>query len=440
MKPCLRRVLAVSLFLAVMLAATEPISAGPLASEADTSASETYDGYLDLLQRQDEQFYSPEILEVDPSLRDSALAALDSLGLAEYQHRARSRRPRLEFGLVPAGRIMDYNRVEGLVTGLAGQVETRNGFALDLQGAYATASKKFRHLESFRFPLGLRGVSGEVGYADRVRPYGSNRPTANWLRAFAGSADEQDYLRSEGGWARIALPAGRYGGMRLGYEAAKESSIDARTDVAVFGDSRLMGFNLPIDGGYDRALVVDGNVGSLNEGGEEMEFMHRVAGGGLGGDFTYTRSELHASARRYVVADHELMVNVGFVNTGGFPPVQRIADIGGLSTVRGFSRRTVLGKRTLNVRAEVSVPYDFLSWTRIPVLRDLRLQLVPWADAGRGWEGNRETWITSVGAGVQRYLGPFGRGAYLRLDAAFPTGPDRPETVRWYLHFARALF
>ena len=74
------------------------------------------------------------------------------------------------------------------------------------------------------------------------------------------------------------------------------------------------------------------------------------------------------------------------------------------------------------------------------MIRDLRLQLVPWADAGRVWEGNRDTWIYSAGAGIQRYLGPFGRGAYLRLDAALPLGPDRPEDLRWYLRFSRALF
>ena len=86
------------------------------------------------------------------------------------------------------------------------------------------------------------------------------------------------------------------------------------------------------------------------------------------------------------------------------------------------------------------IPYDLLSWTAVPVIQDLRLQLVPWADAGRVWDGNRNAWLSSAGVGIQRYMGPFGKGAYLRLDAAFPTGPDRSEDIRWYLRFSRALF
>jgi outer membrane translocation and assembly module TamA len=94
----------------------------------------------------------------------------------------------------------------------------------------------------------------------------------------------------------------------------------------------------------------------------------------------------------------------------------------------------------LAARAEVLLPYNLLGATGVSFLRDLRLQLVPWADAGRVWDGGSDAWIAAAGIGVQRYLGPFGSGAFLRLDAAFPTGPDRPEDVRFHLHFSRALF
>jgi outer membrane translocation and assembly module TamA len=334
---------------------------------------------------------------------------------------------------------MTYNRVEGLVVGLAAVFETRRGFGLELQGAYATATKKFRHLEELRIPLPGRARL-ELGYAHHVVPYGSNRPTLNWLRALVGSADEQDYLESEGGWVAARTPWGRFGHARLGYEASKESSIDAHTDFAFFGDSRLMATNDPIDDGYDRAVFVRGVLGSLSETGNELDLGYRIAGGGLGGDFTYTRTDIRASVRRYLVASHEVVLDVGFARAGGSPPVQRVADVGGLSTVRGFSRRTLLGKTSLNARLELMVPYDFLAWTRVPVVRDFRLQLVPWGDAGRAWDGTTDVWLTSLGAGLQRYIGPFGSAAFMRLDAAFPTGPHRPETVRWYLHFSRALF
>ena len=86
------------------------------------------------------------------------------------------------------------------------------------------------------------------------------------------------------------------------------------------------------------------------------------------------------------------------------------------------------------------MPYDLFRAAHIPLLRRAHLQLVPWADAGRTWGGDTEAWIYSAGFGVQYFMGPFGRAAFLRLDTAFPMGPDRTRDVRVELRFARGLF
>jgi len=403
----------------------------------DSVEKTDYDGLLERLQKADDDFYSDDILNVDPTLRDSALAALDSLGLADYQDSTVSLRPFVEFSLDPAGKLMTYNRVEGLAIGVAADFLFRKGTELNLQGAYATASKKFRHREELRIPIRSRGKL-ELGYADRVVAYGSNRPTANWLRALVGGADEQDYYRRESGWVSVWYPWGRIGSARVGYAAGKETSIQANTDFAFFGD--MSSTNSPINEGYDRALLVSGVLGTISESRYQLDLDYRIAGGALGGDFTYNRVGVDLAFRRYLVANHELFLGFKWVRAGGRPPVQRVADMGGLSTVRGYPRRTQLGKGSLAGRAEVLVPYDFFGWTGIPGVRNLKLQLVPWADAGRVWEGTSDQWITSLGAGLQRYLGPFGSGAFLRLDAAFPVGPDRPADIVWYLHFTQAMF
>lgn len=404
-----------------------------------SEAADTTQGYLEQLQLDDARFYPEDLLEIDFALRDSALAALDSLGFEAYQQRARSRSRVFDFDLNPAGRLMTYNRVEGLVAGLAADFSWSR-WSLDLQGAYATGPEKLRFLGALGAILAWGRLYGEVGYAERVVAYGSNRPTANSLRTLVGSADERDYLKSEGGWVWLRVPWRGGGNLGLGYEAKKESSVQAATTFAFLGNSARMGSNAAIESGYDRAVFLRGNLGSLEEDRREVSFEYRIAGGGLGGDFIYTRVDAGASARRYLLADHELVITAGFSRVGGSPSLQQVPDVGGLSTVRGFSRRTLLGKSAISARVELLVPYDFLAWTTVPVIRDLRLQFVPWADGGRVWDGNRNTWITSAGAGVQRYLGPFGKGAYLRLDAAFPTGPDRPDEIRWYLRFSRALF
>lgn len=424
------------LFLLVLLSGISGVGEAQTAPP-DTASQVDYDGLLERLQKADDAFYSDDILEVDQALRDSVLAALDSLGLAEYQDSTESLRPFVEFSLDPAGKLMTYNRVEGLVIGVATDFLFRKGMEINLQGAYATASKKFRYRGDVRIPIPYRGKL-ELGYADRVVPYGSNRPTANWLRALVGGADEQDYHRREGGWVSLRFPWGQYGSARLGYAAGKETSVPASTDFAFIG--KMSSTNAPVSDGYDRALFVSGTLGSVSETGLQVDADFRVAGGGLGGAFTYNRGDIGVAVRQYLLANHELFLDLRWARTGGRPPVQQVADMGGLSTVRGFSRRTELGKGSLAARAEILVPYDFFGWTGIPGVRDLRLQLVPWADAGRVWEGTSDRWLTSLGAGLQRYLGPFGQGAFLRLDAAFPVGHARPADVVWYLHFTRSMF
>ena len=86
------------------------------------------------------------------------------------------------------------------------------------------------------------------------------------------------------------------------------------------------------------------------------------------------------------------------------------------------------------------IPYDLMALTRTPLLGATSLQFVPWADAGRVWEGNSENWIHSIGIGAQLYLGPFENASYLRLDFAFPTRESRRGDVEVFLHFTSGLF
>jgi hypothetical protein len=399
---------------------------------------------LERLQRDDQGFYPEEALDFDRSLADSGLAALDSLGFKTFAWESTRRRRALGLELGPGDALIGYNRVEGPVPALGATVRTPLGFgtSLALQAGYATASERFRHYESLTVPVtpARRGPELALGFADRVVPYGSNRPTANALRALIGSADDRDYLERRGGWGGVTWEGSPAGAVRVRYEASKEISVAAHTDFGIFGDSRLMSVNAGIDQGIDRAVEMRVERGSLMDGHVRGVLSERVAGGALGGDFTYARLDAEAGVRRYLWFDHELVLEAGYARTGGAPPVQRLADVGGLSTVRGFDRRTRVGREAAHARAELLLPYDVFAASRFPLLRDARIQLVPWADAGRVWRGNADGWLTSAGLGLQRYLGPFGEGSYLRLDAAVPFGPDRPGDVRFYLRFARGLF
>jgi len=436
--------------------AAPPDSAALNAAPPDTGASNTTPpdtavadtarsgGMLERLQRQDQDFYPGEALDLDRSLADSGLAALDSLGFKTFARESRRRALGSGFELGLGGKLDAYNRVEGGVESAHLIVRTPLGYGtrLDLEAGYAEASERFRHYESLAVPLTFssRGPELEAGWADRVVPYGSNRPTANGLRAYFGSADEQDYLRRRGGWGGVAWEGSPVGALRLRYEAAREISVATHSHFGLFGNPRLMGPNPPVGEGIDRAVTARVKRGSLMGGHVVGTLDGRVSGGALGGDFAYTRFDFEGGLRRYLWLDQELVLDAGYTRTGSSPPVQRLADVGGLSTVRGFDRRTRVGRESAHARAELLLPYDVFAASRLPLLRRARIQLVPWADAGRVWRGNGDGWLVSAGLGLQRYLGPFGEGSYLRLDAALPLGPDRPEDVRYYLRFARGLF
>ncbi len=390
------------------------------------------------LQREGAQRFDPELLESNRSFQDSVLASLDSLGLEAQKKKTRFRLG-VDFNL--GERLWNYNRVEGLVA--AAGIGLKRGRDDEpwatFQGGYAFGSEKFRHLETLEIPIGPEtwGLATAASFGERVVPYGSNRPRWNSLRAFVGGEDAQEYLGSRGGGAFLHWRKWRSVRLSAGYEAAEETSVAATTEFALFGD--MAPVNIPVQDGTDRAIVARLHLGSLARHMVRLDAEHRVAGGDIGGSFTYNRTDLDLTLRRYFWRQ-ELVLQTHYVHTGGDAPVQRLADIGGVSTVRGWKQRAQVGESSLAARLEYLIPYDLFERARIPILWRLQLQLVPWADAGRTWDGAADVWITSAGLGVQHFLGDFGAPTSLRFDVALPMGPDRSRDVRLELHFVRGVF
>lgn len=422
----MRRVAALVLLVSLVL---------PAFLRAQTPAPvDSTDNFLRRLQREDDAFFDGELLRTDAAFVDSVVAAHEELGFVELQRRNDSTARRFDFDFGPSFDLLTFNRVDGFVAGALAQVDPWGPRNLSLRGqaAWAFASEEPRYEAALRVPLLARGLSARASYRDRVEPFGANRPQWNALRALAGGADEQDYLRRRGGRAGMEWARGR-SSVAVAYEAARETGMDVATDFAVIND--LSGSNLAIDAGIDRAVaarVVYGE-GTLSPFAVRLE--HRIAGGALGGDFDYARTDLRLQVRRYVER-FEVQTTVDAVRTSGDAPVQRLADVGGLDGVRGYPRRMHVGESSLSVRAEIPVPYDLLRRSRLPLLRNTGVQFVPFVDAARVFDGDAEGWIQSYGLGAQKLLGGFGRAANLRLDIAFPVGPERPDDVLFLLRFA----
>jgi len=305
------------------------------------------------------------------------------------------------------------------------------------QGGYAISSKKWRYYTSaaYRFDVGSTSHTIQVDYSDRVIPFGSNRPTWNGLFALVAGQDERDYLRREGGEASVWSSLGSHLGLGLGYNAGRETSVAATTDFSFFNEMDEP--NPAIDDGTDRSIVGRARLRFFSRR-LRLVLAHRVSGGGLGGDFTYNRTQAQLDWRFYAWRRQELVTKILVVRNGGTPTVQRLGDVGGLTTVRGYDRRAHVGEQALAARAEWLVPYDLMKSTRIPGVRSLHLQFVPWGDAARVWNGDSDDWIHSAGLGIQKFLGIMGPISNLRLDFAFPIGPDRPEDFRFYVQLTSA--
>ena len=408
------------------------LGAVPAWAQVDAPSDTT--SFLERLQREDDAWFDDEELTVDPAYRDSLIARLRAEGVDALLDESgrRERRFRMESG--PDFGLLTYNRVEGLVGGGYAEVQPfgRRGPALRGTVGWAFGSEALRHRSTLRVPLGVDGLTARAEYGDRVVPFGANRPTFNAMRALVSGADEQDYLRRRGGAAGIDF---RHGGFAVsaGYEAARESSVPTTVEFALAGD--LPPANPAIDSGIDRAAVLSLGYEGATWSPWRAALAHRIAGGALSGDFTYTRTDLGVGVRRFV-GRFEIRTQATGVHTTGSAPVQRAADVGGIDGVRGYPRRSHVGRSSVSFRTEIAIGHDLMARSGLPLLRHTGLQFVPFADAARVFEGDSDTWIHSAGLGVQRYLGGFGRGANLRLDVAVPIGPRRPDEVVFLLRFA----
>jgi outer membrane protein assembly factor BamA len=414
----------------------------PAASQpADTlvAPSLAEGGYLEDLQAEDVSFYPRELFDLDEDFGQGVIQQHDSLGLKGFTSMVNRRTPMFRANSGVAEHLWNYNRVEGLVLGLSWTAKGRGsgeGPKLRLEGAYATGSEEFRHYSEITLPWEKERwlTALRLSYSDRVVPYGSTRPVLNPVRVLFGGTDQQDYLRRESLRSALLLEHNEGASLEMGFEINTDHSIGGTTHFSFFGE--LHEHNESITDGIEHAAT--GGIYWKPERKRQLNasLEGRIAGGALGGDLDYARTDATVSWRRYWLGRHELLAEARYAFTAGSTPVQWAADIGGLTTVRGFSRRSLVGESALALRAEYLFPYDLLGELSIPYVNSLGIQLVPWFDAGRVWDGNSNKWIHSAGFGLQSLLGAFGRASYLRLDFSFPTADGAADDFRIDLRFA----
>lgn len=382
------------------------------------------------LQQEDDAAYPSEAMATEAQFTEATLARHDSLGLAGIAGEG----PSLygtdwKLGANPALTRWDYNRVEGFLFGgevTLGQADESLA-ELSAFGGYATGSEEFRYAIEARAPIPSTSskLSLAAWYRDHAEPFGSNRIALNSVRAFVGGADEQDYLHRLGGGTKVAFDPSDALRFELGFEASEVATVATTEDFSIFGDMNQP--NPVVEEGDERDVVASVRVRAPDW--LDIDLSYRTAGGSLGGDFRFNRADMTVHAFRYLAGRHGLDVTLKGVTTGDAPPLQYLADIGGLSTVRGYDRRFHVGEHSFAARLEYPVPYDLFAMSRIPLLRSTHVQWLPWFDAGRVGDGDSRDWMSAAGIGLQRYIGPFGEAANVRLDVAFPFDSPTDDVV-----------
>ena len=416
----------------ILILLTSTAAAQTTSAPADSSETKRF---LDELQRLDDAFFDEDVRQVDTSYRDSLVTQFEDLGFDSYRDASDASQRTFRWDLGPASPLWTYDRVEGLVP--AARLDVRpfgpRGLRVLGDAGWATGPGALRWQAGLEIPLSRTstrrlGLFARAEYGDRVVPFGSNRPYANSLRALIGGADEQDYLRRRGG--RAGFEWRRRGALAsIDYVAVRELSRGAPASFTLHGD--LPTSNLRIDEGITRAIEARFAWGMRSLSPWTVDVTAQIAGGALAGDHDDTRIDA-LLRRRSFLGRWELQTTARWIRSFGNAPIQRLADAGGISSVRGHPRRARVGEEAIHLRAELPIPYDLLRHSGLPAVRATGIQFVPWADAARV----DDEWIQSLGLGLQRHWAGMGRAANVRLDVAFPVGPARPADVVFLLRFA----
>ncbi len=297
-----------------------------------------------------------------------------------------------------------YNRVQGLAL----YARVRRGLQRDdylpayhAELGYGFASRRGVYRLGFEQPVAPRSritLGAEAYrnvtsffYGDEIIGDGENSASAFFLHR-----DYRDWYEAQGGRAFLGLYTSPFLSLTAGVTIEDEDSLPIETDWAVFRQEKDFRANPLIPEGtyrafdatlaYDTRPRDDGKWGDRpsRRGWGAVEHYYRLswerADAGLGGDFDLwrvtadLRTYFRLSPRQSLSARVLAGAGEAWRTADGFLPVQRRFALGGLSTLRGHSFRSITGDRV----ALANLQYAF-NVTR-------GSQALVFVDAGTAWD------------------------------------------------------
>jgi len=287
--------------------------------------------------------------------------------------------PRLNLFPTTMGRMIRFNRVEGLFTGLAPSVDFRGaapGLTVGAHGGWAWTERTarggvFTSYHRANTILGARVERALTHTNDFALPL-SEDPG---FGALIGSVDNSDYVDRRSAIASLTrvLRSVDLGLATLQLGVAEDRAERARlTHGLIPGPSR---FRLNRGATEGRYLLARADV-ELHPN-VTGDFVQPGVGGrlhyeGASGDLDWQRIEVTVSARKYVGPISLAVHADGGVVLGGSPPPQTLFELGGNELLPGYEYKEFAGNRAALVRTFAS--YRLNVWKRpIRFLRNLYL-------------------------------------------------------------------
>jgi hypothetical protein len=356
--------------------------------------------------------------------------------------------------------IFRYNRVEGLFLGTGSDKryywDGRKSYSIFGSFGYGFKAREWR---------GNLGLSRQFAFNDGqlieigLEGHKLTDSKDNWIigvhentaAAILIHEDFRDYYRRIGmGFnAGYALQQDYVTGqVRVEYLIDDYKSMENRTEWSIFGGDKTFRLNPSIDEGQMRSILTSAGLSTVTKTmygpeGWSIFATAEFADKNFGGDFGFNQYVLDVRRYQPLGRYDNLNVRLRAGTSEGSLPVQKIFELGGLSTLHGFSFKSQAGNRMILVNAEYIVNGDFLgelefwpSWLmsgiNFLVLGDaavLRSEVLG-TSWNKGFSGIRfSEFRHDVGVGVASRSGSF------RLAYVWRT--DQREPARFIFRFAR---
>ncbi len=328
---------------------------------------------------------------------------------------------RIPYSMVPAksGRksvILNYNRVQGLFLGIKIPKKISGKYKyINVHGflGYGFKEKRWRYqLEIDRWFFNPRKYRFELGWKtyDLVDTHDDwlISPWENTLSAMLLHKDFQDYYRRKGYEFFVGQNIGRHLKARFGYRSDRYRSVLKNTDWSLFYGKRKFRENPLIEPGRMRSLYGEIELDTRNDlDVPKKGFLVRISGESsnskLRSDFSFNQYEFELRHYRRLSRFDRLDLRIKAATSEGTVPLQKLYQLGGISTLRGFGFKEVRGgadqfggDRMLLANLEYNISPEILDFDFL-FFGDLRY--IVFFDAGNVWQRNQVSGQDSWSAG-----------------------------------------